>query len=296
MRKAVVLMALTFLFYAGVATAFSTADFVKIDVDGQTFYTQPELQNSDFIIASDRIFYGSDIGRVDINFLVKTRVDNQTFSWGIETRGKEIEVQTVKEGRSQKMGEIFIDSKKPILKEEWESFSATLFFNPQEIGLAEEFDIILYDDTGKEVARLDPVLSGFSFYQEITLATATFGLSANVTNDHTVPIFINPTDTNFWSNETWHDGNGIQFTDVNGVQDYNFAWEDFNATSKLAVAHLDINDTFTKDTNVIVRMYFKGANTSYTDAAPYPSTYLAAYYFNESSGNLVDRTARKSVV
>ncbi|KKK72791.1 hypothetical protein LCGC14_2900340, partial [marine sediment metagenome] len=158
-------------------------------------------------------------------------------------------------------------------------------FDPNEIGLLEEFDIILYDDRGNILLVYDPFISGFDFRQKLTLDTTQ--LASDVTADHSILVYVDPTNTDFWTGDTLGTGNGITFAQSNETTQYDFNIEAFDNADNNAWFWVEITETFTSATDSEAFIYYGGPDTDFSDGSgAYPSTYTAVWHLQETSGTL----------
>ncbi|KKK67044.1 hypothetical protein LCGC14_2958010, partial [marine sediment metagenome] len=167
-------------------------------------------------------------------------------------------------------------------------------FDPGVIGVREEFDIVIYNSLGIEVARYDPFISGFNFRQELTLNTNGISLSGNITNDHAILVHIPATNTDFWDNESFGTGNGITFAQGGDeVTELNFDIEGFDGGTDDANIWVEYTETFDSVTDSTMWLYYGGSDTDNSDgSATYPSTYTSVWHMDETSGtDLFDSTS-----
>lgn len=141
---------------------------------------------------------------------------------------------------------------------------------------------------------LDPTfLSGFLFRQQITLNTDGISLSGDITDDHTILINIPATNTDFWDNEMFGDGNGMTFTGADGeTTEYDFDIEDFNSIVDDANIWVEVTETFTSGVDLNMFIYYQGDNTDFSDGtAAYRTDLNAVYHSNDADTGIVDSTS-----
>lgn len=278
-------------------SATTEGDFVRIDVDGREAYTHKDIVNHRYLLATDKIFYGSSEGTVFVDVFISDRIASGQYKIGLETRKSGITIKSIQLNNRQKENIIstsrvnyvyptLIDLNSMVTK-----IRIEIDFDPAQIGLREEFDVVLYDNTGRELLRNDPFLSGFNFRQKITLDTNGIGLGGDVTNDESIWIHILATNTDFWTNHSFVDANGIDFTEADEITLLNWDVEGFDATNDDANIWVNFTPTFssTFDSNLFI--YYGGTNSNNSDGtAAYPSDLNAVYHSNDASGGVVDST------
>lgn len=297
-----ILIVLTMLFLISVAHASISEisiveGFKKIRINDETAYTKDNILSSEYLIATDKYFYGSKNGIVYVTVYLNAKV-SKDYKIGLETHSKNIQVTNVKVGKnpfpqlSAAATNFTYNSPIP-LDESITKVTFTIEFDPAAIGLMEEFDIFLLGPDDKEVARLDPFLSGYDYRQPIVLNTDGIGLTADVDNNYAILIHIPATNTNFWNNHPYADWNGIAFTATDGLTELDFNVEGFDATNDDANIWVEFVETFESssyDTNGY--LYYGGPNTDNSDGSnTYPASYTATWHFNETSGNAIDSTS-----
>lgn len=299
------LILISFCYSADVTTLaqpIAFADkFVKVRIDDKIdAWTMADV-NPDFLIASDAYWYGSNTGQVKVVVYLKTKLPDGYFI-GIETKGKGITVKQVTEDKEVPAPQLTTASDsfiydKPILIPVDKAYKITfdIEFNARDIGFQEEFDIILYDNHDREVARLDPYLSGYT--KRIPFYMDTTQLSATVTNDHAILVYLSPADTNFWSNHSYADQNGVDFTYNDGDTTLDWYVEQWDNADHNAWVWIEFTEDFASGYDANGFLYVGGAvNQDNSDGtAAFPSDYNAMYLFNSTSGaTLVDATGHKN--
>lgn len=296
--KAKLILAIILLVLVSFAHSISESDFVRVKDGNSTYFTHKDIANANMVLGVDKVFYGSNTGEVLIHLFLKdkTGLAMGKYKVGLQTKtGKTIAIKEV--GGDTKAGTG--SASNVLIKADFDvsnkisEYSFTVTFDPAEILYAEEFDIILYDSLGHEVARLDPWLSGFSNRKQILLDTTQ--LSADVTNDHTILVFVSPSNT-IWDIVTGADWNGITFTKEDGTTQLDFYVEKFSQTDKNAWFWVEITDTFPSAYDYNGYIYYDGPNTDYSDGTgAFPADYNAFYMMNSTAGTtLVDVTGHSN--
>ena len=297
-KKNIFILLFLVLFSIPLVSGTTESDFVKISVDGREAYTHKDIVDNRFLLATDKIFYGSNAGQVFMDVFVSDRVSSGQYKIGIETRTKEVTIKSIQINGEER--QTIISSRRTSytypnlidVNSGVRIITIELEFDPLEIGLREEIDIILYDSIDRELVRNDPFLSGFGFRQQITLNTSGIGLGGDVTSDETIWINVPTSNTDFWSNHSFTDANGMDFTQSDEVTTLNWDVEGFDATLDDANIWVEYPETFFSATNSILFMYYQGANTDNSDGgAAYPSDYNAVYHSADASGGIVDSTS-----
>jgi len=270
--------------------AASSSDFVKIETRDINYFTHKDLVDSRYLVGSDKIFYGSSEGQITMKLYLKDTVASGDYKIGLRTKSKNITVKSIGVGRDPS----------PILSSASKSYdypnliqldaNATeviivLEFDPNEIGLLEEFDVILYDNKGNILVIYDPFISGFDFRQKLTLDTTQLG--SDITADHTILVYVDPTNTDFWTGDTLGTGNGITFAQSDEITQIDFNIEAFDNADNNAWFWVEVIETFTSAIDLEQWMYYGGPDTDFSDGSgAYPSTYTAVYHLQEPSGTL----------
>ena len=285
-------MLLVVLLSLPLANAALQSDFKEITIDGKTRFTNKNLVDSDFIIASDKVFYGSNTGQVSIELYLQNNVKSGDYFIGLETRSKSISLNSISINGSTR--NLFLSPSKTFrddvlfsLDSKTTKIILNISFDPEVIGIREEFDIVIYNSLGVEVARYDPFISGFIFRQELTLNTNGISLSADADRDLTILVHIPATNTDFWDNESFGTGNGITFAQGGDeITELDFDIEDFDAGVDDANIWVEYTETFDSTTDSTMFLYYGGTDTDNSDGtATYPSTYTAVYHLNETTGS-----------
>lgn len=292
--NAVVILFL-FLFSLPLASSANLSDFVKVSIGGKEAYTQKTLVGSQYIVASDKVVYASNSGLVSMKLYLGDKLASGDYKVGLRTVSKNITVKSVDVGKS-KNSVLSVASKDYVypntihLDGNATEVTVTVQFDPSDVGVSEEFDVILYNDKDDVLATYDPFLSGFSYYQDLTLDTTQ--LSADVTNDHTIIVYIPPTNTNFWTNHPWTTYNGIDFTQSDGTSILDFNTIKYSNADNNAWFAVEVTPTFTSAANLQIRMYYGGPNTDYTDGVgAYTADLNVMNHFNETGGVTVGNSA-----
>ncbi len=292
---------LVFILLIGISLNVSAAtneDFVKLQVEGKKIFTHKDLVNSRYIVGSDKIFYGSSEGQITMKLYLSDKISSGDYKIGLRTKSKNITIKSIGVGKSP-VPVLSVASKQydypEIIKlnNSLTEVTIVLEFDPNEIGALEEFDVILYNDKGETIVVYDPFISGFGFRQIITLDTSE--LTGNVDLNHTLPIFIDSTNTDFWENQTFNDGNGVDFYNADSTVNYDFVWETFDSDVNEAIAQVEITDTFDATVDSDLTIYFKGSDTDNTDGSDaFPDSYMLSYFLNETSGTQFDGTSNNN--
>jgi len=258
-------------------------------------YSAPTTLNQPILVESDSSFYGSSQGQVIID-LNLTLIDPSVKDFFVRITGlddtniivREISFNKDKiETNSYHVSERS-KTKLSLNKLEKKPMQIILEFDPQELGFGREFDIQLVTKEGLIIADLDPFISGWDYRQEWTLNTNGISLSGNITNDHVILFKKTDTDTDFWANVD-SDGADVRFTNSNN-DNYTFHFEDFNSTSDVMIAWVDINETFNSTTDVTGYIYYgnSGASDSQNEAGTYPASYLGVYHMEDATASKGD--------
>ena len=277
------------------------SDFEEITINEDIRFTNKNLVDSDFIIASDKVFYGSKEGQVSIELFLQNKVKSGFYKIGLETKSKSISLNSISiNGSTRNLflspSKTFKDAVLFYLDSSTTKIILNISFNPDVIGLREEFDIVIYNSLGVEVARYDPFLSGFDFRQELTLDTNDINLSGNVTNDHTIWVHIKSDNTDFWTNHAFATANGITFTQSDELTELDFDVNGFDATNDDANIFVEYVETFDSVTDSTMWLYYGGSNTDNSDGSgAYPATYDAVWHMTETSGTLSSDSTSNNV-
>ncbi len=268
-------------------------DFVKIFVQDQNFFTHKDLINSDYIVGSDKIFYGSKTGNVKLKIFLseKNAIGTQNFRVGVRSKGSLIKITEVSvDGDStiiqnSKFEQNFIFQPFINIGKNIEEIEIELEFDPLDVGVLEEIDIILYNQFGEIVAVYDPFISGFGARQKGILDTTQLG--SDVDANHTILYYIDPSNTEFWTTDTLGTGNGITFAQSDEITEYDFNVEAFDNADNNAWFWVEVTETFTSATDLNTWFYYDGVDVDNSDGTgTYPATYTAVYHLQEPSGTL----------
>lgn len=125
-----------------------------------------------------------------------------------------------------------------------------------------------------------------------TVKTSLFDLTNPVTTDFVLPIDINSDVTYFWENDDYGTGNGVTFVCTDCNLELDWQWEKFAPDENHAIARVEAIDTFPKNADINIMMYFNGDDVDYSDtgSAVYQSDYTAVYDYNETTGDTIDLT------
>ena len=215
-----------------------------------------------------------------IFFRHKTDLEDQTYRIGVQTSGKNIRIKKVVfpdaeiENNNPQDTTDWISNRNMNVRNLLTTVDIYILFDPNEIGLREEIDVIIYDNQNNEIVRYDPFISGFPFRQKLTMNTNAIGLSGDVTADHSIAVMIDSSNINFWANETHGDGNGITFSQSDETTEYDFDIEQFNSTSDDALFWVEVTETFDSTTDLDMFIYYGGSNVDNSDGnLAYPSNY-----------------------
>ena len=88
---------LAFLFFIGFAMSATTSDFEKITVGNIEYFTTKDLNTSDYVVGSDKIFYGSKTGNVRLKIFLseKDAIGTRNFRVGVVSHGSLIKITEV---------------------------------------------------------------------------------------------------------------------------------------------------------------------------------------------------------
>jgi len=274
--------------------------FEKVEIDGITAYTSKDFEKEEIFIATDKLFYGSNIGQIDLTvYLGSLNPNNYKIAIELEN-GKRIDVKeyTINDSKTipkSSLTDSFEISSVPLTKE-INSITLKAIFDPAEIGLKTKFNVVVYDLLGTKVYELDPDLSGCGFKQTVTLNTNGISLGANITNSHAIYGNIPSSNTDFWTNEGYANGNGIRFS-PDGVTDLNFHFTDFSGATDDANFFVRL-PSFDSSTDEVITLYYDCADSDFqNETGTYPSSHDAVLHLNgdstylDSTSNNNDETA-----
>lgn len=142
--------------------------YTKINVQGNEAYILDNIKGADQLLAVDKYFYGSSNGSVNIKIYLSDHFTptSKKYKIGIRTKSKDIIVKRVKFDtqdvliKNPRATKDFIYSTKFDISSDLHEIEIELEFDPEEIGLLEKFDVILYDEFENIDLILDPFLSG----------------------------------------------------------------------------------------------------------------------------------------
>ncbi len=287
------------------ALAATEKDFRKVNFQENVFFTHKDIINADYYLGTDKIFYGSKEGSVimKVYFAEKDGLIARDFKLGLETKsGRNIIVTKVKIGES----EFEINNPQPsnsfifnqaIRTETGFIQSAEIYisFDPLEIGIREEIDVILYSKNLQELLRDDPFISGFGRRQKGTLNTDGIGLGGNITENHSILYYIDPSNTDFWTGDTLGTGNGITFAQSDETTEYDFDIEKFSNADNNAWFWVEVTETFTSGSDLETWFYYDGVDVDNSDGTgAYPSSYLMVQHLEETSSTHLDSTTNNN--
>lgn len=190
-----VIIIVLLLLVLGSFTFASSPKMYKVNLEGNFGFTSREILDSDYIVASNQIFYGSDVGTVDVT--VYLTAPSGAYKIGLETSGKLISVDAIRINNARipingERSNKFKHNANFPLNQGVSEVTFELSFTPGEIGLLEKFDVILYKPNGDELIRLDPFLSAFTFRRSIAITN-----DSAIDVDANYPIDLNVNDWDF---------------------------------------------------------------------------------------------------
>lgn len=293
MRK-ILLIAFLFLFISCVYSAQSN-DFVNITDSGESFFTHKDLVNSDFIVGSDKVFYGSKNGEVTIRVYLRVKIGlvDKAYKIGVESKGKNFKVKKVVfpdaeiENQNPKDTTNWVSTRSINVKNLMQFVDITVLFDPSEIGLGEKIDIVIYDLQLNELFRYDPFVSGYGNRTQIILDTNGISLGGDVTNDHTILIPIR-SDHPFWSSDTCADGTGVTFTQSDELTelDFNTTFAGWDFVGNDANVWVEYTETFDATTDSEGWFYWNGTCTDNSDGAgAYITNLVSGFHQDEVRGS-----------
>lgn len=297
-RSFLFLVVLIVLFSVSFASAARESDFVKINIGDREVFTHKDIVDNRFLLATDKIFYGSKEGKVFIEVFVSDKLGSGEYKLGLETRNRGVTIKSIRIGDQPKQN-LFLGRGKSYTHPTLIDLNSTvkkivveIDFDPSLIGIREEIDLVLYDSSDNELVRDDPFISGFGFRQQFIMNTNGIGLSGDITNDRTILIHIPSTNTDFWTNHSFTDSNGMEFAQSDETTLLNWDPEGFDATlddANIWVNYVETFESTSFDSNGW--MYYGGADTDNSDGtAAYPSDLNAVYHSSDASGGTVDST------
>lgn len=203
--------------------------FSKIKIGDVIAYTHPSLLNAPQLLATDKIFYGSSSGSINIKIYLSDQFTptSKKYKIGLDMNKSNVTVTRVKFDTEDALiknpvaQKDFIYSTKFDVSSDLHEIEIELEFDPNEIGMSEKFDIVLYDSFGNEVLRLDPFLSGFEERRALNIESTHSEITTTYTHQ------FEEIDTTAWAcadNTSlaigWHGtgGNPIEIdVDINGT-------------------------------------------------------------------------------
>lgn len=133
--------------------------------------------------------------------------------------------------------------------------------------------------------------SSFRFRIKVNLLTSSY-LTASVSNDHAIPIFISNTQSDFWSHVK-SDGSDVRIVAADNSTELPFHFEKWDYAGQSAVIWYKHIDTFLNSANGSAFIYY--GNSDATDAqnvnGTYPSAYKTVYHLNETADPQLDSTS-----
>lgn len=148
----------------------------------------------------------------------------------------------------------------------------------------------ILSDTCNRIWRIDPWWDNdFSYKQQLTLDTDQ--LSGNVINDHVILVHIGADNTDFWTNINT-DVNDVRFTNAAEDTAYDYHIEDIDYAGNDANIWVEVTDTFTSDTNLMMYMYYGDADSvdAQDEAGTYNSDYNVVLHMDQLDANALDST------
>ena len=269
--------------------AATSNDFVKIETRDVNYFTHKDLVDSRYLVGSDQIFYGSKEGQITMKLYLRDKISSGDYKIGLRTRNKNITVKSIGVGRSPS----------PVISTRSRSYdyptiiplddsikqvNIVIEFDPNEIGVLEEFDILLYDDKGNTIVTYDPFISGFNFRQELTLDTSQ--LDANVTRDHTILLYV-PPGNDFWTSDSCGDGTGFTISQSDELTQLDFNVESYNASDQNLWLWFLETETFDATNDTTAFFYYDGSCVDNSDGnSALSAITTAAYHLAETGGTL----------
>ncbi len=295
MKKIILLLFFFCLFSVSVFAA-KESDFVKVSDQNQTFFTHKDIIDANYFLGTDKVFYGSKEGTIimKVYFSEKNQLLARDFKLGLETKsGKNITVTKVKVGESEfempnpQPSNSFIFNQAIRVEGGGNLQMAEIYisYDPLDIWIREEIDVILYSKNLTELLRDDPFISGFGARQKGTLDTTQLG--SDVDANHTILYYLDPSNTEFWTTDTLGTGNGITFAQSDETTEYDFNVEAFDDADNNAWFWVEVTETFTSASDLETFIYYDGADVDNSDGiGAFPSTYTSVWHLQETSGTL----------
>jgi len=268
--------------------------FAKVEIDGITAFTSINFEKENIFIATDKLFYGSKDGQIDLTVYLGS-LNPKNYKVAIELEnGKRIDVKEYTINQSKTIPKSSLTDSFEIpsiqLTKEINSITLKANFDPDEIGLKTKFNVVVYDLLGTKVFELDPDLSGCGYKQTVTLNTNGIGLGANITNPHAIFFEIPSSNTDFWANEGYGTGNGVRFS-PDGVTDLNFHFTNFSDAENDANGFVRLPD-FDSSTDDEITLYYNCVDSDFQNkTGTFPAGYIRFYSMDETSGNISDSTS-----
>ena len=269
--------------------------FAKVEIDGITAFTSINFEKENIFIATDKLFYGSKDGQIDLTVYLGS-LNPKNYKVAIELEnGKRIDVKeyTINQSKTipkSSLTDSFEIPSVPLTKA-INSITLKVSFDPEEIGFLTKFNVVVYDLLGNEVFRLDPFLSGYGARQKLTYATSTLGLSGDVTTDLTIWLNI-PNGNDFYSNHGCGDYNGMTFTQSDGETELNYDLISGDFANQDTNIILGQTETFPTASNLEGWFYYDGTCVDNADGTgAYPSNLMSYWHLDETSGNADDSTS-----
>ncbi len=297
MKKIILLLFFFCLFSVSVFAARSS-DFEKITVGDIEYFTTKDMNTSDYVVGSDKIFYGSKNGNVRLKIFLseKEAIGTRNFRIGVRSHGELIKITEVSvDGDSTiiqnaKFEQDFIFQPFINLGKDIEEIEIELEFDPLDVWIREEIDIVLYDQFGNIVAVYDPFISGFNFRLEGTIDTISLLLSTDLDTNHSLLARIDSSNP-FWTSETCGDGTGITFAQSDEITELDFDPESFDFGTNDANIWFEETEQFQSATNGTFFFYYDGVCVDNSDGTgAYPSSIIAGWHLNDSSSPAQDFT------
>jgi len=267
--------------------------FEKVEIDGLTAFTSKDFEKENIFIATDKLFYGSNTGQIDLTiYLGSLNPENYKIAIELEN-GKRIDVKEYTINASKTIPKSSLTDSFEIpsipLTKAINSINLKASFDPEEIGLKTKFNVVVYDLLGKKVFELDPDLSGCGYKQTITLNTNGITLGANITKPHAIFFNIPSSNTDFHTHEGLGTGNGVRFS-PDGVTDLNFHFTNFSGATD------DVNGfvrmpSFDSSTDEEIILYYDCADSDFqNETGTYQADLNIVLHLN-GSGSYLDSTS-----
>ena len=167
----------------------SVDGFEKVKINDEIIaFTNKGFEKENIFIGTDKLFYGSGSGQVDLNIFIGS-LNPKNYKVVIEVENdkkiiiKEYKINNLTVKPTAKQTSNF-EIPNISFKKEIKYISMTLLFNPQEIGFATKFNVVVYDLLGNKVYELDPYLSGYNERYALNIGST----HSEITMDYTHSI------------------------------------------------------------------------------------------------------------